>query len=151
MSARFWLAIFLCSASVPLALAKVESVVKANAQSAVVHFDEQLGLSARTASDGATDRIGTLNDPSAVPDAILTGGESVGAPAAYRHESEVKVLTSFDAVLMLLFGPALVAYQLRRKQKALRDSCLFAAPRQTLKDRDAFRQLKSTGDATMKW
>jgi hypothetical protein len=135
MSARFWLAIFLCLANVPLALAEVESVAKAtniaqvltNAQSAVVHLDEQLGLSARTASDGATDRFDTLNDPSAVPNTILTNVVSAGAPAAYRHESEVKVLTSFDAVLMLLFGPALVAYQLRRKQKALRDSCLFAA------------------------
>ena len=135
MSARFWLVLFLCSANVPLALAKVESVAKATnviqvvttAQSAVVHLDEQLGLSARTASDGATDRIGTLNDPSAVPNTILTSGVSDGTPAAYRHESEVKVLTSFDAVLMLLFGPALAAYQLRRKQKALRDSCLFAA------------------------
>jgi hypothetical protein len=135
MRARFWLAIFLCSANVPLALAKVESVAKAtnvaqvltNARSAVVHLDEQLGLSARSASDGATDRIGTLNDPSAVPNTILTSVVLAGAPAAYRHESEVKVLTAFDAVLMLLFGPALVAYQLRRKQKALRDSCLFAA------------------------
>jgi hypothetical protein len=135
MSARVWLAIFLCSANVPLALAKVESVAKAtnvaqvltNAQTAVVHLDEQLGLSAPAASDGATDRIGTLNDPSVVPNTILTSEVSAGAPAAYTDEAEVNALTSFDAVLMFMFGPALVAYQLRRKQKALRDSCLFAA------------------------
>jgi len=135
MSARFWLVLFLCSANVPLALAKVENVAKATnviqvltkSQSAVVHLDEQLGLSARSASDGATDPIGTLNDPSAVPNTIGDIVVAAGAPGAFRHESEVTGLTAFDAVLMLLFGPALAAYQLRRKQKALRDSCLFAA------------------------
>jgi hypothetical protein len=135
MSARFWLVILLCSANVPLALAKVESVAEATnvapvltaAQSAVVHLDEQLGLSAPSASDGAPERIGTLNDPSAVPNTIAMTVVSAGGPATYRHESEVNGLTFFDVVLMLLFGPALVAYQLRRKQKALRDSCLFAA------------------------
>src|ERR1700722_3618545 len=135
MSARFWLVIFLCSANVPLALAKVERGAEApnvaqlltTAQSAQVQLDEQLGLSAPSAGDGATERIGTLNDPSAVPNTIAMTVVSAGAAATHGHESEVNGLAFFDVLLMLLFGPALVAYQLRRKQKALRDSCLFAA------------------------
>jgi hypothetical protein len=151
MSTRSLFVIFLGMLMMPMAHATVRSAATIS-DTATVFTEAQRGetlagdlLSASTSANGhgvsPVSSSGFEKIPSWNSDRCASGhcielrtatfgqlGESVSAASAVRGaRSDSDAMTALDLALMLLFAAGLVAYQLARKQRVLRQSSVFAA------------------------
>lgn len=145
MRALVWGGLWLYALCMPIAYGSV---------GAASRVEEQPVASQNAASEPTPDRggAGPLLErmPEASPSYITQGCGDISPCVAMRETADVAIphglslatrasdaseaasqseaMTVLDLVLMVLFAVGLVGYQLDRKQRALRNSALFAAP-----------------------
>jgi hypothetical protein len=136
MSARSWLVIFAGTLIMPVSQATVDSVAKPS-DATYLSADAQPAGQSETpaaiepASGAAYEQLPIWNSQncqgSSCLDLRVLDLRIAAIDRQFGVNSSSGAMSLLDAVLMVLFAGGLIAYQLARKQRILRQSSLFAA------------------------